>query len=140
MISGAKVSALCHLSENPEKVEIAFLNVLPPSLREKFYREEIVGHFGKIISFSKQLSKSKARKLAAYLAEKLPKADKKILSGEIAERLNGSTLFFKLDKGKALEGELALTGGSDAILVSITIATFPRDEKKIVGELRGIFA
>ena len=141
MISSAKVSAFCHLSEDRRKVETAFLNCMPKKLQTKFNTEKKLGYFkNEILVFSKDLKKNAAKLLSTFLSEKLPAEDKAKLLAELSERLQGSTLFFRLDKQKALEGILSLTDGEDAVQISISIATFPRNEAKILEEIREVFS
>lgn len=78
---------------------------------------------------------------ASFVRENMHPKDVELLRGEMADRLDDEQLFhFRLDKQAAYLNKVKLSSSSDAIIVKVKIATYPKNRKqagKIVEELFG---
>ncbi len=78
---------------------------------------------------------------ASFVRENMHPEDVELLRGEMANRLDDEQLFhFRLDKQAAYLNIVKLSSSSDAIIVKVKIATYPKNRKqagKIVEELFG---
>lgn len=78
---------------------------------------------------------------ARFVRENMHPEDVELLRSEMPDRLDDEQLFhFRLDKQAAYLNKIKLTSSSDAIIVKVKIATYPKNREKagkIVEELFG---
>jgi len=104
---------------------------------------DIEGHYGNpSVMLSSQISrKSDSVRLARFIREHMSPEDVQDLRDEMPDRLDDEQLFhMRFDKQAAFLGRIVLSSSSDAIIVKVKIATYPKNRLKaglIVEELFG---
>ena len=127
----ASVRVFVHATESEEKVRETLLHLLPEGV--KLTSARLKGHFGNpIISLDAYLAEEEQvlelwRRISAGLSgvENLPQ--------ELEKRMEGSSLYLRLDKQLAAGGRFFLTRGGDAIHVRLRLGGSPSQpsEEKI---------
>lgn len=104
---------------------------------------DIEGHYGNpSVMLSSQITrKSDTVKLARFIREHMSPDDVEILRSEMPDRLDDDQVFhMRFDKQAAFLGKILLCSSSDAIIVKVKIATYPKNRLHaghIVEELFG---
>ncbi len=104
---------------------------------------DIEGHYGNSsVMLSSQITrKSDTVKIASFIRENMSLDDVELLRSEMPDRLDGDQLFhMRFDKQSASLGKLELSSSSDAIIIKVKIATYPKNRVQagqIVEELFG---
>ncbi|WP_406671281.1 RNA-binding protein [Methanolobus sp. ZRKC4] len=104
---------------------------------------DIEGHYGNSsVMLSSQITrKSDVVKIASFIRGHLSPDDVERLRSEMPDRLDDDQLFhIRFDKQAASLGKLVLTSSSDAIIMKLKIATYPKNRVlagQIVEELFG---
>ncbi|MCD4702698.1 MAG: RNA-binding protein [Methanosarcinaceae archaeon] len=147
MIHYIIVRATAHATEDVSRVREALDLFLPvPAGKSKDHKDlvdalEVQGHYGNPITMlsAKIDNKTQTSAVVKYIREHLSDKDVITLNKEIQERLDDDQLLFlRFNKQKAYQGLLELSSSSDAIVVRIKIATYPKNREKameIVEEL-----
>jgi hypothetical protein len=131
------VSAVIHSTESQEKVLKAIKTLFPfePEI-------EIVsakGHYGNPIKYVESITKKKNRvkELWSFLMRELK--DRRLLLENLHERVDeNNILYLRIDKQKALAGEIRLSDGADTIAIKVKIVSYPSKKDKIlktIGEM-----
>ncbi len=106
------VRFFAHATEDPNKVVEAVQNILPSDYLDDitFSRRNLRGHFGNPITLyeSKVRDRETIKAFVENLSTRLNESDKEILLREIGRRVEKGTLYLRLDKQAALQGELRL--------------------------------
>lgn len=141
MLSGCRLEAFCHATEDEEKVLQAFGNALPEKLREKKPDTEALrGLYGnKILKLSLKLARRESRDFVEHLRNNLSEEDRRRLVSEAPERIDGSGFFFRLDKQEAYRGKLRMAEGDDTIGVRLTIEVFVEKSGAMEKEIDNLF-
>ncbi|WP_319509127.1 RNA-binding domain-containing protein [uncultured Methanolobus sp.] len=104
---------------------------------------DIEGHYGNSsVMLSSQITrKSDSARLARFIRDHMSPEDVELLRSEMPDRLDDDQLFhMRFDKQAAFLGKLVLSSSSDAIIVKVKIATYPKNRilaGQIVEELFG---
>ena len=104
---------------------------------------DIEGHYGNSsVMLSSQITrKSDTARLARFIRDHMSPEDVGLLRSEMPDRLDDDQLFhMRFDKQAASLGKLVLSSSSDAIIVKVKIATYPKNRilaGQIVEELFG---
>ena len=116
------VRAIAQATEVQERVGQAFIFA---SGTEEIELERTKGHFGnEIIIFKVELTKASA--MNKFLKQLKEAGILSQIKEQIEQRLDEEcTLYFRLDKQKAYEEELALAENTDVIAVMMKIAAYP---------------
>jgi len=121
-IAYVDISLFAHATEDENRVVEAAKRVLPTSQAESivFERSSLRGHHGNPITFfeAKIENKDIARAVVENLASNLSELDKDTLQREISLHVEKGSLYLRLDKQAALQGELRLSA-ADPIRVRI---------------------
>lgn len=114
--------ALCHATEDPDKVKRAMANAFGNHAEIKVSETEGV-HGNKIIVLETSLES--ADQIADFIA-RLDKADLEVVAESAASRIDEHcNLFFRLDKQLAFHEKIKLTAGDDAIAIRLRLKAFP---------------
>jgi len=131
-----------HATENHEKVEIAFRNVLPPTMNNASFQQTVLrGHHGNPVIFMSIRIKKSAdiTNILNHIANSLDLIDKQDLAREFSTRIDSDNIFYlKVDKQQAYRGKLALVKGDNTILIKIKIRQYVKDPKQIAKKLADI--
>lgn len=124
-----EATALCHATENIEKVRAAILNIVPEELRqesEKWMSALMLeGFYGNPISLLRlTIDRAEmASKLFSYIIKNLDHEDFSKLNSTLYDRLDSSgNLYIRLDKQSAYRGRLKLYEGDDVIKIRIKLS------------------
>lgn len=119
------MEATCHATEDPERVTVALLNILPSDLRgtAKVSRQTLKGHYGNPITMLKTgFEGDDADRVFLHILENLSEDDRRLIALTIDQRMDGSgNLYLRLDKQKAYLGKPSLYDGDDVIRIIISI-------------------
>jgi len=133
--------ATVHATEDRSRVREALDRFLPASVSKSKDHDDLVdtlevqGHYGNPITMlsAKIDRKAQTSAIVKYIREHLSDEDVVTLNNEIPERLDDDQLFFlRFDKQKAYQELLELSSSSDAIIVRIKIATYPKNREKAI--------
>lgn len=106
------VRFFAHATEDPNKVVEAVQNVLPSDYLAEitFRRRNLRGHYGNLITLfeSKVRDRETIKAFVENLSTRLNETDKEILFREIGRHVEKGSLYLRLDKQAALQGELRL--------------------------------
>ena len=124
-----EISSIAHATEDPEKVLIAILNILPEDLRG-FIRERIeytdtYGHYKDPIRIYRiKIENNDAEKILSYILNRLSSSEKEILLLSLEDRYDPSTrkLFIRLSKQDAYKGEVSIGFDDDIIRIAVGIS------------------
>lgn len=135
LVLNAEVSALCHATEDLEKVKAALLNVLPEEARpllEKYLSVAMLeGHYGNPIFVLKLRIEQPelADALFKRVVKSLPESDLDFLEGTLKRRLDSSGhLHLRLSKPQAYMGKLRVYDGDDVIKLKVKLSPHARQE------------
>ncbi|RLF16654.1 MAG: hypothetical protein DRJ97_00305 [Thermoprotei archaeon] len=122
------LETFAHATENLSKVLEALQNLLPQSLRGRVNPviETVKGHYDNEIAILRlELRDRDAELFIKELSSKLNDEDKRELAYSLDLRVDGSSLYLRLDKGQAYLGRARLTLRGEAIKVKLT-PTIPK--------------
>jgi len=122
VITSAVVEAICHATENEEKLKKAIEEVLNVEMKE----EKLRGHWGNPIIILR--CKLKGRK-AKEVAEKIAQA---VRIEDFEERSEKGAFYIRLDKKSFLHGNIRL--GND-VRVVFHLRTYPASAKKVAEKM-----
>jgi len=134
-----EIGLFAHATEDPEKIEKAFQNLLPPDrIEEVTLRKRVLkGEYGNPIVYYK----AKIRKpdiveaVLRKIGRNLPQGEKETLSRELKRRLEKGSLYLRLDKQAAYLKKYRLCN-ADPIHLRIRFRTSKIDDiRKICKEL-----
>ena len=112
-ISEVDLSCLAHATEDEDKVLDALRRLLPQACIDdvSFTRTMTRGHHGNpIVVFEARIREKEIVKgIVENIASNLSPLDKETLMNEIGRHLEKSSLFLRLDKQAAFEGEFRMT-------------------------------
>ncbi|WP_456419357.1 RNA-binding domain-containing protein [Methanocaldococcus infernus] len=142
MINYIKLSAICHATEDEEKVLEAISFFIPEDVDEEKVEVEVVeteGHFRnpiKIISVNvKDKEAKKVFKHIVNLIKSNPKNLEK-LKKDLDLRIEDNKFFVRFDKQKAYLKECKVMDGDDIVRVVFNFKIFsPKEKEKKVKEL-----
>lgn len=113
--------ALCHATEERERVELAVLNTIGGVELET---SRTHGHHGNEILVIE--AHAKGSRHAEHLFDRLCTSDMEEILSTIEIRTDEScNLFIRIDKQRAFGGEVTLARDDDAVAVRIKVAVFP---------------
>jgi hypothetical protein len=116
------IRVFAHATEDPDKVQAAVRNLLPPELAETilFQKKNLTGHYGNpIILFTAQLTDKKQLPLALQkIGADLSSLDKEELCTNLKLHLEKSNLYLRFDKQSAFLKNIKFTQ-NDPIHVKI---------------------
>jgi RNA binding exosome subunit len=124
--STANISTLAHATEDEKKVLKALRFILPGDVEVS--KAKMKGHYGNpIFTYTALINRRKlVRELWVQLTTKLSNGELNTLRRAVPERMDEKcNLHLRFDKQRAYEGELAFTGGGDAIHVRLKVAAYP---------------
>ncbi len=122
-VKQVEVSALCHATEDPEKIKAA-LSFLTGS--EKIYEEDLEGFYGEPIILMKVKENGKPAEL---LFKKITSdvENKKRLLQDLDLRIEGWKLHLRLDKQQLVMGKISVASGDNT--VKLVVVAGGRAEK-----------
>ncbi len=125
-VRSLSISAICHATEDPEKVIECLRSFLPPELATKAHPtvRTLEGHYGnpiKIISI--EFTKREARTVASFILKDVTVADSELVRSP-EDFLEGSKIYLRFSKFEALSGRRRLDRGSDTIKVVVQISGY----------------
>lgn len=119
--SAVHVRALCHATEERERVERAVLNTIGEVELET---SRTHGHHGNEILVIE--AHTKGSRHAELLFDRLSPSDVEEVLATLDLRMDEScNLFVRIDKQKAFGGEVTLARGDDIVSVRVKVAAFP---------------
>ena len=131
-----------HATENHEKVEMAFRNILPPTMDDISFQQTVLSghHSNPVIFISLRINKSAdITNILTHIANSLDLIDKQDLARDFSNRLDSDNIFYiKVDKQQAYRGKLALAQGDNTIIIKIKIRQYVKDPKQIAKKLADI--
>lgn len=124
--------AFCHSTENPDKVVSAMENAAQQEL--EIESDEAEGYYGnQIIILESQISRNREMDLFFdSLPQNVIQDLLDTLERRIDERCN---FYFRLDKEKAFDGELALTEGENVVKVRARVESYPSKRETAVKKM-----
>lgn len=130
--SSIHARALCHATENIEKVEQAVRLVIPDAELEV---SKATGHHGNSIDVLEARSKDEA--VVDSLFDRLIREDVAELNRSMDLRIDESCNFYlRVDKQDAYRGTLRLSTGDDAVAIRIKVVAFPARREKALAVVR----
>ncbi len=134
MITSVEIQAFCYPTEDLEKVKRAFLAISPvePEITKT------TTHFHTDMLVLK--ARIKGKKIRDFLARlsRLSREEKNEILNTLDSRIDEKgNLYIRLDKFKALEGEVSLAR-KEPILVVIKFTTYPFDREKVLEEAKDV--
>ncbi|MGL4669660.1 MAG: RNA-binding domain-containing protein [Methanobacteriaceae archaeon] len=137
MIHNITYRTFIHGTENEDKVLEALLNVLPLAKAEKSYIE---GHFNNQITILKGKI-SKKRDVKESISNINSLANKSEILADLDRKMDkNGNLFLRFSKQSALNEELKIIDGSDAIHLKIKIAAYPAKKHVAMNLAKEIFS
>lgn len=131
IISAIEISLFAHATEDPEKVEKAFRNLLPSErIEEVTLRKRVLkGEYGNpIIYYRAKITKPDVTEaVLRKIGHNLPQREKEVLSWELKRRLEKGSLYLRLDKQAAYRGKYKLCN-ADPIHLRIRFKTSKIDD------------
>ncbi len=125
--------AYCHATEDQERVKEAMENLAGRELETEISDAE--GYYGNPIKIL-EAKISRNPEMDAFF-EDLPEPILKELHDEVERRIDERcNFFFRIDKGKAYEDELALTRGGNSIRVRARVESYPSRKETAVEKMR----
>ena len=125
-VVGLEIELIAHATEDVGKVLEAARAVLPPGARDKvtFKTKELKGHHGNPIRLIKARVRDReiARAVFEHVMSGLPEGDKAELLSGLKKRLSRGALYIRLDKQRALLGQLRLCT-SDPIRLKVRFSS-----------------
>jgi len=111
-VVGLEIELIAHATEDVGKVIEAARAVLPSEARDKvaFKTKELKGHHGNPIRLVRATVRDRelARAIFEHVISGLPEEDRAELLSGLKKRLSKGTLYIRLDKQRALLGQLRL--------------------------------
>jgi len=134
-----EISLFAHATEDPEKIERAFQNLLPPDrIEEVTLRKRVLkGEYGNpIIYYKAKIKKSDITEaVLKKIGRNLSQREKEMLDWELKRRLEKGSLYLRLDKQAAYLKKYRLCN-ADPIHLKIRFKTSKIDEiREICKEL-----
>ncbi|KYH39567.1 MAG: hypothetical protein AYL33_007940 [Candidatus Bathyarchaeota archaeon B63] len=121
-----EVSLFAHATEDPQKVESAFRNILPSSRRDEvtLRKRVLKGEYGNpIVYYKAKITKMEiAEAILRKMACNLSTLDKEMLEGDLERRVEKGSLYIRLDKQAAYLGKFRLCN-SDPIHLKVRFKT-----------------
>lgn len=121
MISSISISTIVHATEDPEKVKIAMLNLVPSSLRSTCEIQEIhaKGHHGNpIIILSINVKNPEtATEIFKHVINSLSQTQLSFIKGNPSLYSDDTSIFLRLDKQAAYNGMIRLSFSDNVIKV-----------------------
>jgi RNA binding exosome subunit len=134
-IKNITLTCISYITEEEELVKQALLNCLPEKLRTESLRRQLMqSQFGdKLIYFTCQLEKSKAKQTISHITQRLNSKSMEFLLHNIETRidLQEKSFFLRLDKFKAVSGDLSVTGGSDTIRIELKYNAYTQEQNSM---------
>jgi len=125
-VSGVELELIAHATEDVEKVLEAARAILPAEARGRvrFRVKELKGHYGNPIRLLRaRVGKPfLAQAIFRHILASLPEEDREELLAGLRRRTSGGSLYLRLDKQKALLGQLRLCS-SDPIWVRVSFTS-----------------
>lgn len=117
----ASVRVFVHATEDEEKVKGALQSLLPPG--SGLVRSRLRGHFGNpILTLDARITEpGKVEEMWGAVLRGLPREQLRELLERLEERMEGCTLYLRLDKQLACQGRISLTESGDAIHVRLRV-------------------
>ncbi len=125
-VRSLSISAICHATEDPEKVIECLRSFLPPELATEAHPavRTLEGHYGnpiKIVSI--EFTRREARTVASFILKDVMVADSELVRSP-EDFLEGSKIYLRFSKFEALSGRRRLDRGSDTIKVVLQISGY----------------
>jgi len=121
------ISSHCHITENPNRVKKAILNIIPPELRSalssKLTVEKVYGFYGNEIRIlSLRVQNDEAVKVIRYLAETLSGIDRSVIRASLDLRYDSKSnkLYLRFNKQQAYKGRFVIDDSDDVVKVIIS--------------------
>ncbi|MFP4655916.1 MAG: RNA-binding protein [Methanohalobium sp.] len=136
MINYITLRATAHATEEKSRVkkslDLFLLNSLGNNTDTYQFVEslDVEGHYGNPITLynSKLSRKYECNKLVMFIKENLSSSELATLCKEIPERLDEEQMFhLRFNKQEAYLGRVVLSSSSDAIIVKMKVATYPKN-------------
>ncbi|MFW5945527.1 MAG: RNA-binding domain-containing protein [Candidatus Natronoplasma sp.] len=125
--------AFCHATESLDRVEISVENLAGRELEMDISDAE--GYYGNPIKILESKI-SKNREMDDFF-EDLPEDVIQRLQKEVEKRIDERcNFFFRIDKGKAYEGESVLTEGGNSIRIRARVESYPSKKKTAVEKMK----
>lgn len=129
----AKIEARAYsrVTELPERVECAILNLFPEDFRKdvEVNTSKAEGHAGYDIQIvvARLRNKTGCESTLDHIFAGFDDRDRRRVRNSLLRRLDESCLFFlRIDKQAAFQGKVALADGPDVISVKIDIRQYPK--------------
>lgn len=127
-----KLSSICYVTEELDRVREAMYNSLPKQYRKiKMTAQKMTSQFNdKITFYSLELKGKDAGIGLAYISSLLSDDDKNTLNMNLPDRIDlaGHAVHFRLDKFRAFEKTIQLGNGSDVIKIEIKYFCYTKDQ------------
>lgn len=142
-LSTVEISVFKHATESMEKVREALLNLFPPEDRKRvegeLKYEWLEGVYGNpIVLIRVKVRPPLSERLVRRIADGLPKEDKNYLAITLNRRLNGDTLYVRLDKEAAYLGSFNVRERGDVIKLAIKLTRRGRNRREVEEFLREV--
>ena len=125
-ITSIEISLFAHATEDPDKAQRAFWNLLPSNRAEEvILRKRVLkGEYGNpIIYFKTKITKTDlAEVVLRKIGHNLSQEEKKMLDLELKRRIEKGSMYLRLDKQDAYRGRFRLCN-ADPIRLRIRFAT-----------------
>lgn len=107
-----EISLFAHATEDPQKIEQVFQNLLPSNRREEvtLRKRVLKGEYGNpIIYYKAKITKSEiAEGILRKIGHNLSTLEKEMLDGDLKRRVEKGSLYIRLDKQAACLGKFKL--------------------------------
>ena len=134
-IKNITLTCISYITEEEELVKQALMNCLPDKLRTESVRRQLLqSQFGdNLVYFTYLLEKSKAEHTISHIAHHLNSKNMEFLLHNIETRidLDEKSFFLRLDKFKAVSGDLTVTGGSDTIRIELKYNAYTQEQNSM---------
>ncbi len=140
-LSTVEISVFKHATESLDKVKEAVLNLFCPEDREQVEAniryEWLEGVYGNpIVLIRVKVKPPLSDKLVRRIAGKLPEEDKAYLAVTLNRRLDGDTLYIRLDKEAAYLGAFNVRDRGDVIKLVIKLTRRGRNKREVANFLK----
>ena len=148
MIHYITLRATAHATEEESRVkkslDLFLLNSVSSNTNTDEFVEEmdVEGHYGNPITiYNAKLSrKSECNKLVEFVKKNLSSSERATLCKEIPDRLDEEQIFhLRFNKQEAFLDRVVLSTSSDAIIVKMKVATYPKNWEQARKNLEDLF-
>jgi len=143
IVSSVYMETYCHATEDLEKVKLALMNMIPPSIRNsvRISRDVLRGYHGNpiVVLRVRILDKEHALSTVQFLSSLMTDDDRRRIINTLGLRLDRSkNLYIRVDKQYAYRGLARVMEHDDVIKIKISLSLRGKDLNKIREALKTI--